>query len=203
MPSGTIDVQKTNAVGPGTRSHGPSDLLEPPLISATVTDATTATASLSSSSSSSSSTTSSFRPALSSSLPSSLSRCESGLDATLLTPVSPFTGRTASTGLSATPLPSPRCVEDGIHSPGASSANLLQTLTTYYIINYYFKYIELIDTVFLVLKKKPLAFLHVFHHSATAVLCYTQLEGETSVVSILGAVGRAALTGSAMGCHWP
>ncbi|KAI6153589.1 GNS1/SUR4 membrane protein [Pisolithus tinctorius] len=69
----------------------------------------------------------------------------------------------------------------GFYNAMCSELSWTSKLEFYYLVNYYFKYIELLDTIFLVLKKKPLSFLHVFHHSATALLCFTQLNGKTSV----------------------
>jgi len=70
---------------------------------------------------------------------------------------------------------------NGVYHAICAKESWTHRMEFYYMVNYYFKYLELLDTVFLAFKKKPMQFLHVFHHSATALLCYSQLNGRTSI----------------------
>ena len=57
---------------------------------------------------------------------------------------------------------------------------------------YLSKFYELLDTVILILKKRPLSFLHVFHHATVILMCYFWLQGAQSL-QIVGLLANTAV----------
>ncbi|KAL7316183.1 Fatty acyl-CoA elongase/Polyunsaturated fatty acid specific elongation enzyme [Mucor circinelloides] len=75
----------------------------------------------------------------------------------------------------------PQLYRQGLYFTICSENAWTPQLELIYYLNYLVKWWELVDTGFLVIKKKKLEFLHYFHHSMTMALCYTQLVGRTTV----------------------
>jgi len=70
---------------------------------------------------------------------------------------------------------------NGLFWAVCSKDSVVGSLEFYCYINYLLKFYELLDTVFLVLKKKDIPFLHIYHHTLTLILTHVQLQGRTAV----------------------
>ncbi|KAJ2374275.1 Fatty acyl-CoA elongase/Polyunsaturated fatty acid specific elongation enzyme, partial [Coemansia sp. RSA 2603] len=73
----------------------------------------------------------------------------------------------------------PIILENGLFYSVCDKRAWTQRIEVLFYLNYLTKWLEFTDTVFLALKKKPLQFLHVYHHTMTMILCFTQLNGLT------------------------
>eukprot|EP01102_Stenamoeba_stenopodia_P006816 TRINITY_DN1903_c0_g1_i1.p1 TRINITY_DN1903_c0_g1~~TRINITY_DN1903_c0_g1_i1.p1 ORF type:complete len:285 (-),score=40.78 TRINITY_DN1903_c0_g1_i1:157-1011(-) len=66
---------------------------------------------------------------------------------------------------------------DNLQNTFANRGGLFFWVYIFYLTKYY----ELLDTIFLCLRKKPLNFLHVYHHWITLILIWTCLQTEIPV----------------------
>jgi len=75
----------------------------------------------------------------------------------------------------------PMIAKHGFYYSICAQDAFTNNLVALHYVNYLFKLYELSDTVFLVLTKRSLRFIHYYHHSLTFAVCYSQLVGKTSV----------------------
>ena len=61
-----------------------------------------------------------------------------------------------------------------------SSESIDPDLKFWFYVFHYSKYAELIDTIIILAKGRPLTFLHVFHHALVIIQSYTWISGELS-----------------------
>ncbi|TPX37517.1 very-long-chain 3-oxoacyl-CoA synthase [Synchytrium microbalum] len=66
----------------------------------------------------------------------------------------------------------PMLYERGLNYSVCNKEAYTPRLELLYYFNFLFKIWEFIDTAFIVLRKRPLEFLHVYHHSATALMAF-------------------------------
>jgi len=66
---------------------------------------------------------------------------------------------------------------EGLLCDSTGFASTSTNADLWYYLFYVSKFYEFIDTWILVLRRKPLIFLHVFHHFITAILCWAGIAG--------------------------
>jgi len=75
----------------------------------------------------------------------------------------------------------PMLVKHGFYHSICADGAFTNKVAALHYVNYLFKLYELSDTMFLVLTKRSLRFLHYYHHALTFTLCCAQLLGKTPV----------------------
>lgn len=75
----------------------------------------------------------------------------------------------------------PKFFKKGFYGSICDRDIMSNTMEFFCYLNYLLKYYELMDTFFLVVKKKDIPFLHTYHHTMTLILTHVELVGHVSV----------------------
>jgi len=75
----------------------------------------------------------------------------------------------------------PKIFKKGYYGSVCDRDVLTNRLEFYCYLNYLLKFYELIDTFFMVAKKKDIPYLHIYHHTMTLILTHVELVGFVTV----------------------